>query len=407
MVKAITCGIAAVSVCALTGEAFAGGFSLRERSANAQGASFAGSTAAANDVTYSLFNPPALGKVRTIELGGAISGVFPDITGTARINGEKARPGVASPLASGAIGYRWNETVTFGLGIHSPFGLTTVYDDTFVGAADGIRSELISLAVTPMVAFNVTDDLIIGGGLSLIYNDPQLTRAVGVAPGGRVLEAKLNADQLTSAASFGVLWDATDTTRFGLSLHTGYNIETSGTLSAFDANLRPIDLKGTASIELPRTISFGVRQELTDDFTLLGEFEWANWSEFDAIRVNVPALAPNDDIGEVTDYKDSFFFAVGGEYQWNNELTLRAGVAYDETPTKRASRSLRIPDGDRIWASIGFSYQLNESMKIDAGYSVIFFEDSPLTIMNGPAAGSVIDYSGQTHIVSVGGTMTF
>ena len=222
-----------------------------------------------------------------------------------------------------------------------------------------------------------------------------------------MLEAKLNADQLTSAASFGVLWDATDTTRFGLSLHTGYNIETSGTLSAFDANLRPIDLKGTASIELPRTISFGVRQELTDDFTLLGEFEWANWSEFDAIRVNVPALAPNDDIGEITDYKDSFFFAVGGEYQWNNELTLRAGVAYDETPTKRASRSLRIPDGDRIWASIGFSYQLNESMKIDAGYSVIFFEDSPLTIMNGPAAGSVIDYSGQTHIVSVGGTMTF
>lgn len=407
MVKAITYGIAAVSVCALAGEAFAGGFSLRERSANAQGASFAGSTAAANDVTYSLFNPAALGKVRTIELGGAISGVFPDITGTARINGQEARPGVAAPLASGAFGYRLNETVVLGLGLHSPFGLTTVYDDNFVGAPDGIRSELISIAVTPMLSLNITEDLTFGAGFSFVYNNPQLTRAVGVAPNGRVLEAKLNADELTTATSFGFLWDVTDTTRIGIATHSGYDIVTSGTLSAFDANLNPIDLKGSASIELPRSVSFGVRQEITDDLTLLGEFEWANWSEFDAIRVNVPALAPNDDIGEITDYKDSIFVAVGAEYEWNDELTLRAGVAYDETPTQRASRSLRIPDGDRIWASVGFSYQVSETMKIDAGYSVIFFEDSPLTIMNGPAAGSVIDYAGQTHIVSVGGTMTF
>lgn len=387
--------------------AHAGGFSLRERSANAQGASFAGATAAANDVTYSLFNPAALGKVRTIELGGAISGVFPDITGTARVNGQDSRPGVVGVLGSTAVGYRLNETVVFGLGLHSPFGLTTVYDDNFVGAPDGIRSELISIAVTPMVALNITEDLTLGAGFSFVYNDPQLTRAVGTGPNGEVLEAKLNASELTTATSFGLLWDITDRTRVGVAYHSGYDIVTSGTLSAFDGTLQPVDLPGSASIELPRSISFGVRQVITEDFRLLGEFEWANWSEFDAIRVNVPALAPNNDIGEVTDYKDSLFFAVGAEYDYNDDLTVRFGVAYDQTPTKRATRSLRIPDADRIWVSAGLTYQLTETAKLDIGYSAIFFEDSDLTIMNGPAAGTIVDYSGMTHIAAIGGSITF
>lgn len=387
--------------------AHAGGFGLRERSANAQGASFAGSTAAANDVTYMLFNPAALGKVKTIELGGAISGIIPDITGTAQVNGQEARPGVVGVVPATAFGYRVNEQLVLGLGIHSPFGLTTVYDDNFVGAGDGIRSELISIAVTPMIALNLTEDVTIGGGVQIIYNDPQLTRAVGVDGNGDVLEAKLNATDVAFGGTAGVLWDVTDTTRLGLAFHSGYDIVTSGTLSAFDGAFNPIDLPGDASISLPLSISAGLRQELTDDLTLLAEFEWANWSEFSEIQVNVPALAPNNDLSEITDYKDSIFVAVGMEYEWDDQLTLRTGFAYDQTPTQRATRSLRIPDADRIWASVGFSYEVNEAMKLDVGYSVVFFQDSDLSIMNGPAAGTVIDYSGQTHIVSIGGTYKF
>ena len=387
--------------------AHAGGFALRERSANAQGASFAGATAAANDVTYSLFNPAALGQVRTIELGGALAGIFPDITGTAQINGQEARPGVVAPLPASAFGYRVNEEFVIGLGIHSPFGLTTVYDENFVGAGDGIRSELISIAVTPMLAWNITEDFTIGAGVSAIYNDPQLTRAVGVDGNGNVLEAKLNATDLAFSYTAGALWDVTDETRLGLAFHSGYDIVTSGTLSAFDGALNPIDLPGDASISLPLSVSVGLRQKLTDDIRFLAEFEWANWSEFSEIQVNVPALARNNDLSEIADYKDSIFIAAGLEYDWSDAFTVRAGVAYDQTPTQRATRSLRIPDANRVWASVGFTYHLSESMKLDFGYSAIFFEDSDLTIMNGPAAGTFIDYSGQTHIIALGGSVTF
>lgn len=403
--KATLAAAAATMLCA--DFAAAGGFSLRERSANAQGASFAGSTTAANDVTYALFNPAALGQVRSIELGGAISGVLPDVDGEPVGGGPTVSPGVAAAVPAFAAGYRVSEKVVIGLGVHSPFGLTTEYDDDFVGAADALRSELITIAVSPMIAFQPTPSLTFGVSGSVIYNDPQLTSAAGVGPNGEVLEAKLNATEIEFAGAIGALWDATPSTRLGVALHTGYDITTGGTLSTFGPGGAPVDLPGEASISLPLSVSIGLRQKLTDDLRLLAEFEWANWSEFDEIAVNVPALAPNDDIGEVTDYQDSIFAAVGFEYDWSDALTLRTGFAYDQTPTQRASRSARIPDGDRIWASAGLTYRLSERMKVDAGYSAIFFMDSDLTLMNGPAAGTVLEYGGVTHILAIGGSISF
>ena len=59
----------AALACLTAASVSAGGFALRERSTHAQGASFSGSTAAAADVTYSLFNPAALSRVEHFEAG--------------------------------------------------------------------------------------------------------------------------------------------------------------------------------------------------------------------------------------------------------------------------------------------------------------------------------------------------
>lgn len=401
----------AASVAALTclsaASATAGGFALRERSTHAQGASFSGSTAAAADVTYSLFNPAALSRVEHFEGGFGASVILPDITGEAEVNGQTQKPGVIGVVPSSALGYRINEDVVIGLGVYSPFGLTTEYDADFIGAFDGKRSELISIAVQPSIAFDLSDDLSIGIAAALIYNDPQLTSISGFDPvTGAPQETKLDATEFEFSGAIGALWQVTDSTRIGVAYHTGYDITTGGTLSTF-SGATPIQLPGDASISLPMSASIGIHHQLTDRLALMGEFEWANWSEFDEIRVDVPALAPNNNIGEVTNYKDSIFVSVGAEYKYSDQWTFRGGVAYDQTPTQMNGRSIRIPDGDRIWASLGVSYQVNEAMRIDAGYSAIFFMDTDATLLNGPAAGTNVDYGGQTHILSIGGIYRF
>lgn len=400
----------ATSVAALTcvtvTSAAAGGFALRERSTHAQGASFSGSTAAAGDVTYSLFNPAALSRVEHFESGFGASVILPDITGEAA-NGERQKPGVVGVVPSTALGYRLNEDVVIGLGVYSPFGLTTEYDADFIGAFDGKRSELISIAVQPSIAFDLSDDLSIGIAGAVIYNDPQLTAITGFDPvTGAPQETKLNATEFEFSGAIGALWQVTDDTRIGVAYHTGYDITTGGTLSTFNG-ATPIEFPGDASISLPMTASIGIHHQINERLAIMGEFEWANWSEFDEIRVDVPALAPNNDIGEVTNYKDSIFVSVGAEYKYSDAWTFRGGVAYDQTPTRLNGRSIRIPDGDRIWASLGVSYQVNEAMRLDAAYSAIFFMDTEARLLNGPLAGTLVDYDGQTHIVSIGGTYRF
>lgn len=397
---------AAAVTCLMAASVSAGGFALRERSTHAQGASFAGATAAAADVTYSLFNPAALSRVEHFEGGFGTSVILPDIKGTA-VNGQTQKPGVIGIVPSTALGYRLNEDFVIGLGIYSPFGLTTEYDADFIGAFDGKRSELISIAVQPSIAFDLSDDLSVGIAGAVIYNDPQLTTITGFDPvTGAPQETKLDATEFEFSGSIGALWQVTDDTRIGVAYHTGYDITTGGTLSTFNG-ATPIQLPGDASISLPSSASIGIHHQVNDRLALMGEFEWANWSEFDEIRVDVPALTPNNNIGEVTNYKDSIFVSVGAEYKYSDQWTFRGGVAYDQTPTQLNGRSIRIPDGDRIWASLGVSYQVNEAMRLDAGYSAIFFMDTEARLLNGPAAGTLVDYGGQTHIVSIGGTYRF
>lgn len=200
-----TASVAALT-CLIAASASAGGFALRERSAHAQGASFAGSTAAASDVTYSLFNPAALSRVEHFEGGFGASAILPDIKGTAEVNGQTQKPGVIGIVPSTALRYRINEDVVIGLGIYSPFGLTTEYDADFIGAFDGKRSELISIAVQPSIAFDLSDDLSIGIAGTVIYNDPQLTGITGFDPvTGDPQETKLDATEFEFSGAIGAL----------------------------------------------------------------------------------------------------------------------------------------------------------------------------------------------------------
>ena len=46
-------------------------------------------------------------------------------------------------------------------------------------------------------------------------------------------------------------------------------------------------------------------------------------------------------------YRDTSFVALGANYRLTDRLTVRAGTAYDETPTQSRFRDFRVPDGDR------------------------------------------------------------
>ena len=109
------------------------------------------------------------------------------------------------------------------------------------------------------------------------------------------------------------------------------------------------------TVNLPDTVSLGLRQRVTPQLTLLGTAEWTNWSRIGTVQhsarlrgrllssAGTPVTIPFQ-------YKDGWFFALGGEYQWSDRLTLRAGAAYEISPITDQVRTPLVPDNNRIWA---------------------------------------------------------
>ncbi|THA43062.1 porin, partial [Histophilus somni] len=58
--------------------------------------------------------------------------------------------------------------------------------------------------------------------------------------------------------------------------------------------------------------------------------------------------------------------ALGATYDVNDKLTLRAGIAYDESADHP---SASIPDTDRTWYSLGATYNFTPNLSVDVGFA--------------------------------------
>ena len=79
-----------------------------------------------------------------------------------------------------------------------------------------------------------------------------------------------------------------------------------------------------------------------------------------------------EDLVTTFDWDDAFRYSVGAIYKPTAQWTFRGGVALDETPVPgRKERGVRIPDDDRLWLSLGASYEFLNGLGIDVAYTYI------------------------------------
>ncbi len=422
--KILAAAVSGGIIVASAGAAHAGAFALKERSAKAQGLSFAGATAGSGGLSSMGFNPAAIGLVEqgidNGEISGGLSFIKPITDGDVEVNGvatgESVEAGRFGGVANNYVGYRLEPDILIGLGIFTPFGLATEYDEASTVAPDAIQSALQTIQIQPTVAFEPMPGLTLGLAAQIIYADARLTSS----------NLALDGNQTTASFAAGVLWDVGSTT-VGLSYDHGYSLALSGTGTFAPGVIAPagfgaITLPATANTQLPATISAGVVQDIGSSFRVMGEVQWQNWSKFDRIDINVEAAGIGGAAFQLQDeqnYDDAFFFALGAELDVLSELTVRGGAAWDQTPTSdgllqgqvnavnATDRTARVPDEDRIWLSIGMTYEMNDHMSIDAGYSYLFAINDSVVGLRNAAPGTQVVYEGSAHIFSIGGSLKF
>ena len=147
----------------------------------------------------------------------------------------------------------------------------------------------------------------------------------------------------------------TPTTSIGIGYRSALNQKIEGDL-ALDGLLAGFSNPAIhTTVDLPDMVSLGIRQRVTPQFTLLGTAEWTNWSRIGTSNIlqasGAPVFVGPRPVQVAFEYKDGWFFSGGAEYQWNERLTLRSGVAYEISPVTDQVRVPLVPDNNRIWAS--------------------------------------------------------
>lgn len=149
--------------------------------------------------------------------------------------------------------------------------------------------------------------------------------------------------------------------------------------------------------------------QFNDRLTLGVSAVWTQWSSFKDLTLKSDG---NTIVSIPYNYRDSWMYSIGGDFKATDELTLRAGVASDQTPTRNSTRDPRIPDGDRYFLSLGAGYDVKAipGLTLDLAYSHQFVQEVNLKTKNVDRLGAAsLDGKAESSgdVVAVSATYAF
>ena len=399
----------------------AGGFGLREMSAAGESVSLAGAAAGAAGLGSIYWNPATLTQFDGIQAGLNSTLIMPyshlqNQSGTSAgytaytnfLGGSSSSGniGLVGNVPSGQFTYRLSPDLWLGLSLSVPYGQATKADSEYVGRTYGATTKVASIEVQPMIAYQLSDRLSVGFGLRYLDFSARYTSAApSIASPSQWNTLGMFGDAQALGYALGATYQLTKDTQFGI----GYRSEVQERLrgSFFGGATQAASFGGSAALAaatldqsvampltLPQSVTLGLKHKVDKDWTLLGAFEYVQWSRLKAPKVS---YAESGSSGVATwsagqphlalqtiplYYRDAWFTSVGAEYRYTPDLLLRGGLAYEKTPLGPNSKSARLPDFNRIWTSFGLTYRLDPHWSLDLAYLHIFMLGDRLKIDN-------------------------
>jgi long-chain fatty acid transport protein len=235
--------------------ASASGFANVTQSATAAGVANAGTTAYAANASTVFYNPAGMTQLSQEQIVVASGFVAPhatfentgtvDATGGPVLGGTGVRNGLfAVPSIFAIVPLdRWR----FGVGVYSPFGQSTKYDDDWVGRYHTVETTLRTAAINTSVAYQLTDALAVGGSLvvehakfirksaldfgSICFGTvgPATCAGLGLFPQSADGRLKVDADDWAVSSVVGAVLQPAQGTRLGLAYRSAPDHDFSGT----------------------------------------------------------------------------------------------------------------------------------------------------------------------------------
>ena len=368
--------LATVSLLSLAAaQAHASGYQLNEYSVTNLGRAFAGVGVAGDDYSALAYNPAGMTLVK--QSGAQIGVVATQVRSKAQgKNGEKTDMDFMIPLPSAFGQYNVNDKLFLGAGIYVPFGLATRYKhDSFVAQSiTGPRkSELEVIDFNLSAAYKVNNNWSFGASAIFRRITGSLTSNLNAVGGGY---SDFRVKGYTGTFNVGAMYEFNENARVGLSYRHKSIQNTSGK-HYIEGTPVPI-LNGTyhsaSDPELPASVILSGYVKTAEQWATTATVKYTLWHRFGVFPgKTTQTLLKGGNLDVQYRWKDAWNFALGEDYYLNDNWTLRFGTAYDQSPSRSNTyRTNRIPDTDRVWVSLGASYQ-KDNYQIDFGYAHLFF----------------------------------
>lgn len=341
------------------------------------------------------------------------------------VSNDGGQGGFAAVLPTSFLVMPINDRLSFGLSQVVPAGARTTWDRNWKGQDFAVDTKVETVGLTGSLSFKVNDTFAVGAGIivqntkGFISQNLDLLAAAGTPSSGLQLPfpsgisdalIRIKVDNTSAGWFTGVAWKPTDRDTLGLNYHARirnklegkYNIyadefshdlmtkplapgffdDASAIELAFPGlKLEPDGANAKSRLDIPASATLDWVHEFNDRLSLGASVTWTQWSSFKDLKLKSNG---NTLVTIPYNYKDSWMYAIGGDYRATDQLTLRAGVALDQTPTRNSTRDARIPDGDRTFVSLGGSYRLasEPNLSFDAAYSRQFVDKARLRTVN-------------------------
>lgn len=379
-------------------QAQASAFQLWEQDGASIANYHAGYAALATDASIAWYNPAGMIRIKDQQLvlaGVAIttafkyrgsvildeppfSEAFPDVT---------SQGGNFSFVPSLHYVAPITDHVAFGFSITAPFGLKTDYGrDTPLRYAATLTSITV-VDFSPSLAVQVSDQASLGIGLDIQKNDAEFDSV------GKLLiildPTDTRSTNRVSGVGYGyhagILYEFCPTARAGLSYHSQVRHHLSGTSKfvgpiANALNDGPlVSNRATTNITLPPYTALSYYQDISPRVAIMGTVIFTQWAIVKDLILNNYAgaispepfdIAPSTNIQVVVPerFRNTWNLSVGADYHVNDQIILRGGIGYDQTPVKNRFRNVQLPDNNRYVFALGGHYQANRCFGFDLGW---------------------------------------
>ena len=309
----------------------------------------------------------------------------------------------------------------FGLGITTPYGQSTEWDESglFTGLAP-YQAEMITINVSPNFAVRVTDDLTAGAGLNLMHGNLEFRQMLPWLPlpaglGGPSSRLVFEGTGSGVGGTFGLTWQFTERQRLAASYRTPMTVQFDGDFTMVNppppATLPPTFTPTSdfsTEINFPAIAAFGYGVEVSDSLRLEGNVEWLEHSRNDVMTIDIAnntplLLAALGTVDLPQDWDDIWTFSFGADWSPNEAWVLRGGWTWIPTPVPDATFMPVLLDDDRHILGVGAGYRCG-GHAVDLGYVYSIVEDREIVAGTSLVAGT---YEMDPQLAAVTYTYTF